>query len=55
MNEWWSYFKEIQTSVKVRYFLALPIGILLYVICRAGELAETLSGVIGDWVKGYRR
>lgn len=52
MNEWWKFFKEIPTSVKVRYVIALPIGILLYVIYRAGELAEILSGVIGDWVRG---
>lgn len=52
MNEWWGYFKEIPTSVKVRYFIALPIGILLDLICLAGESAEKLSDVIGDWVRG---
>lgn len=56
MNEWWRYFKEIPISVKIKYFIALPIGIVLYLIYRAGELAETLSGVIGDWVRsGWKR
>jgi hypothetical protein len=56
MNEWWSYFKEIPVSVKIKYFIALPIGVVLFLICRAGELAEILSGVIGDWVRsGMRR
>jgi hypothetical protein len=51
MNEWWSYFKEIPTSVKVRYFIVLPIGIFLDLICRAGEFAEKVSDAIGDWVR----
>lgn len=51
MNEWWEWFKEIPTSVKIKYFIALPIGIVLYAICLAGKFAETLSGVIGDWVR----
>lgn len=55
MNEWWNYFKEIPTSVKVRYVISLPIGIVLYAICCVGKLAEILSDVIGDWVRGYRR
>ena len=55
MNEWWKWFKEIPTSVKIRYFIALPIGIVLFLIHQAGELAEALSGVIGDWVRGYKR
>ena len=55
MNEWWSYFKEIPVSVKIKYFIALPIGVVLFLICRAGEFAEILSGVIGDWVRGYKR
>ena len=52
MNDWWSYFKEIPTSVKVRYFIVLPLGILLEFIYRAGEFAEKLSDVISDWVRG---
>lgn len=55
MDEWWSYFKEIPLSVKIKYFIALPIGIVLYLICRAGELAETLDDVLGDWVREYKR
>lgn len=55
MNEWWKWFKEIPTSVKIKYFIALPIGVVLFLIQRAGELAEKLSDVIGDWVRGYRR
>ena len=51
MIEWWDYIKSIPTSVKVRYFIALPIGIVLYLIYRAGELAETLSDIIGDLVR----
>ena len=52
MNEWWKWFKEIPLSVKIKYFIALPIGVVLFLIYRAGELAEILSGVIGDWVRG---
>lgn len=55
MNEWWKWFKEIPVSVKIKYFIALPIGVILFLIYRAGELAEMLSGVIGDWVRGYKR
>jgi hypothetical protein len=55
MNEWWKWFKEIPASVKIKYFIALPIGVVLFLICRAGEVAETLDGVLGDWVRGYRR
>jgi hypothetical protein len=56
MNEWWKWFKEIPSSVKIKYVIALPIGVVLFLICRAGELAEILSGVIGDWVRsGWRR
>jgi len=56
VNEWWSYFKEIPASVKIKYVIALPIGVVLFLIYRAGELAEILSGVIGDWVRsGWRR
>ena len=55
MNDWWKWFKEIPSSVKIKYFIALPIGILLFVISWVGELAETLSGIVGDWVRGYER
>ena len=55
MNEWCKWFKEIPISVKIKYFIALPIGIVLYLIYRAGELAETLSDIVGDWVRGYKR
>lgn len=51
MNEWWSWFKEIPISVKVKYIIALPIGIILWAIYNAGQFAETLSGIIGDWVR----
>ena len=55
MNDWWKWFKEIPASVKFKYFIALPLGILLFVISWVGELAETLSGIVGDWVRGYER
>lgn len=54
MNEWWSYFKEIPVSVKIKYFITLPIGVVLFLIYRAGELAETLDYAIGDWVRRGR-
>ncbi len=55
MNEWWKWFKEIPASVKIKYVIALPISVVLFLIYRAGELAEILSDVIGDWVRGYKR
>ena len=55
MNEWWRWFKEIPSSVKIKYFIALPLSILLFVISWVGELAKTLSDIVGDWVRGYRR
>ena len=55
MNDWWKWFKEIPSSVKIKYFIALPIGILLFVISWIGELAETLSDIVDDWVRGYKR
>ena len=55
MNYLWKWFKEIPSSVKIKYFIALPIGILLFVISWVGELAETLSDIVGDWVRGYKR
>ena len=55
MIEWWNYFKTIPTSVKIKYFIALPIGILLFVISWVGELADKLDNIIGDWVRGSKR
>ena len=55
MNEWWRWFKEIPSSVKIKYFIALPLSILLFVISWVGELAKTLSDIVGDWVREYRR
>lgn len=55
MNEWWKWFKERPVSVKIKCVIALPIGVALFLIYQAWELAEKLSGVIGDWVRGYRR
>lgn len=54
MNELWNYFKEIPMSVKFKYFIALPLGILLFVIIKIGELANELDGVLSDWVRNGR-
>lgn len=56
MNEWWKWFKEIPASVKIKYVIALPLGVVLYLIYYTGKLAEILDYVIGDWVRrGWRR
>ena len=56
MNEWWDYIKSVPTSVKIKYFIALPIGVLLFVASWVGELADKLDGILGDWVRsGWRR
>lgn len=52
MNEWWRWFKEIPSSVKIKYFIVLPIDILLFVISWAGELADKLDSILCDWVQG---
>ena len=51
MSEWWAYFKTIPTFVKIKYFIVLPFGILLFVISWAGKLADRLDSIIGDWVR----
>ena len=55
MIEWWDYIKSIPTSVKIKYFIVLPISIMLFVISWVGELADKLDSILCDWVRGYRR
>ena len=46
MNEWWRWFKEIPSSVKIKYFIALPLGILLFVIRNFND--EMYAGDCGE-------
>lgn len=38
MSEWWRWFKEIPISVKIKYFIVLPLVILLFLISWVGKL-----------------
>ena len=50
MNDAWTLFKKLPTSVKIKSIIAFILSLILYEIYAIGKVANKLNHIMISWV-----